>query len=132
MRRTTKVIRYSESFKQQILNDLEQGELSIAEVRRMYSIGGADTIHQRARKYCSLGVLPKIIRVEKPNEKNQLKALKEENRRLKAALADAVLDEKIAESTLEVICEQRGWDIEQIKKKAGMLLRQRQSKNDKA
>jgi len=31
-----------------------------------------------------------------------------------------LLDQRIAESTLEVICEQHGWDVEVIKKKAGM------------
>ena len=127
----TKVIRYSESFKQQVLSDIEQGHLTYSEARMKYGIGGADTIQRWAKKYCSLEIVPKIIRVEQPNEKDQLKALREENRRLKAALADAILDGKIAESTLEVICEQRGWDVEQIKKKAGMLLQKRQSRSSK-
>lgn len=98
---------------------MEDEGASIHEVKQKYGIAGAETIQRWARKYGSFGILPKQIRVEDPKEKDRLKALKQENRKLKEALAEAVLDRKIAESTLEVICEQRGWDMDEIKKKAG-------------
>lgn len=124
-------IRYSEAFKSQILTEIESGGLRISDVKKKYGITGGDTIQYWARKSGRFGVLPKIIRVEKPNEINPIKALKEENKRLKEAIADLVLDRKIAESTLEVICEQHGWDIEEIKKKAGTQLLKRQSPKKK-
>ncbi len=65
--------------------------------------------------------------MEKPNERDQIQSLKAEIQRLKQAIADEVLDRKIAESTLEVICEQRGLDIEEVKKKAGALLAKKQN-----
>lgn len=131
MRKEVKVVRYSEPFKHQVLNEIEQGELSIAEARLKYGIKGKMTIQKWARKYGSFGVLPKIVRVEKPGEVNRIKVLEAENRKLKEALADSVLDRKVAESTLEVICEQRGWDLEEVKKKAGMGSPARQLKKKK-
>lgn len=124
------VVRYSEAFKSQVLREIEAG-LTITEARQKYGITGGETIQHWARKSGRFGALPKIIRVEKPNEINTLKALKEENKRLKEAIADLVLDRKIAESTLEVICEQHGWNIEDIKKKAGNRLPKKQSPKGK-
>lgn len=126
-----RTIRYSESFKQQVLNELEEGDLTISEAKRKYGITGGSTIQSWARKYGSFGVIQKVIKVETPNEKNRLKELEAENKKLKLMIAELVLDRKIAESTLEVMCEQRGWDIEEVKKKAGMLLQERQSKKGK-
>ncbi|MCK0132691.1 hypothetical protein MWU59_14410, partial [Flavobacteriaceae bacterium F08102] len=57
--------------------------------------------------------------VKKPGEIDRLKELKNEIKRLKEALADTVLDRKIAESTLEVICEDMDLDYDTVKKKAG-------------
>lgn len=129
--KTRRLIRYSEAFKQQVLNEIEQGDLTISEAKRKYGIAGGGTIHHWARKYGSFGVIQKVIKVETPNERDRLKELEAENKKLKLMIAELVLDRKIAESTLEVMCEQRGWDIEEVKKKAGMLLQERQSKKGK-
>lgn len=132
MSRQRKIIRYSEAFKLEVLQQIDQGDVSIEEARRKYGIRGSTTIQKWALKYGKFGVIPKRIRVEKPDEADQIKALQAQIRQLKAALADTVLDMKIAESTLEVICEHQGWDVEQIKKKAGESLSARPSKKDKA
>ena len=118
-------VRYSEAFKAEVLNEIETRGLTFAEARRKFQIPGVTTIPNWVRKSGRFGMLPKLVRVEKPNERNEAKALKEENRRLKAAIADLVLDRKIAESTLEVICEQQGWDIEEVKKKVGFQLQKK-------
>ncbi len=55
--------------------------------------------------------------METPQEKDQIASLKLEIKRLKMSIADIVTDRVIAESTLEVICEQQGLDIEEVKKK---------------
>ncbi|MBZ1327767.1 hypothetical protein G9H60_13345 [Aquirufa sp. 15D-MOB] len=44
------------------------------------------------------------------------------------SIADIVTDRVIAESTLEVICEQQGLDIDEVKKKAGSTLASKPSK----
>lgn len=118
--------RYSEAFKQQVVREFESGNLTRGQLRRKYGIGGGCTVNQWVKKYASFESIPKLIRVEKPDEKDQILALKEEIKRLKQAIADEVLDRKIAESTLEVICEDRGWDIEEVKKKAGIALQKKQ------
>ena len=125
------IFRYSEAFKHQVLQEIESGALTISTARDKYGIRGSQTIQSWARKYASFGILPKIIRVENPNEKDQIKALKDQIRQLKHALADVTVDRVIAESTLEVICEQRGLDVEEVKKKAGLLLQERAQGKEK-
>jgi len=125
------IIRYSEAFKQQVVREFESGILTRGELRRKYGIGGGSTIHHWINKFGSFGSIPKVIRVEKHNEKDQILALKEEIKRLKQAIADEVLDRKIAESTLEVICEDRGWDVEDVKKKAGIELQKKLQRKKK-
>ena len=124
-------VRYSEAFKTEVLNEIERGSLTFAQARRKYQIAGVTTISNWARKSGRFGIIPKLIRVEKPNERDEAKALKEENKRLKEAIAELVLDRKIAESTLEVLCEQHGWDIEEVKKKIGILLQKRSGRKEK-
>ena len=131
MKQKNSFIRYSEAFKSQVLTEIESGALTITQARSKYSIKGVHTITAWAKKSGRFGIVPKLIRVETPNERDQAKALKEENKRLKVAIADLVLDRKIAESTLEVICEQQGWDIEEIKKKAGILLQKKSPGKEK-
>lgn len=113
------VVRYSEAFKLQVVNELESGAVeSIAEARRRYGIPGADTVVKWLRKYGRENQLPRIVRVEKPDEKDQIKKLKQENERLKKALADEHLKAALYESWLEVACEEFGVkDVEAFKKK---------------
>lgn len=122
------IIRYSEAFKHQVLQEIESGELSIAGAQQKYGITGQMTIQSWARKYGSFGIIPKILRVENPKERDQIKELKAQIKQLKLALADIALDKAIAESTLEVICEDRGLDVEEVEKNAGNLLQQKRKK----
>jgi transposase-like protein len=131
MQNNQTIIKYSEAFKQQIVREFETGKLNRGQLRRKYSIGGGSTVGAWIKKYGSFDSIPKVIRVEKPNEKDQILTLKEEIKKLKQAIADEVLDRKIAESTLEVICEDRGWDVEDVKKKAGIELQKRQQRKKK-
>jgi transposase-like protein len=107
------IFRYSEAFKHQVLQEIESGALTISTARDKYGIRGGQTIQSWARKYASFGILPKIIRVENPNEKDQIKALKDQIRQLKHALADV------------------GLDVEEVKKKAGLLLQERAQGKEK-
>ena len=125
------IIHYSEAFKQQVIREFETGQLTASALRRKYGIGGGSTVRAWAKKYGRFGILPKVIRVEKPNEGDQILALKAEIKRLKQAIADEVLDRKIAESYLEVICENHGLNIEEVKKKVGAKLPAKPSKKKK-
>src|SRR5688500_3544357 len=131
MQNNQTIIRYSEAFKHQVVREFESGTLSRGELRRKYGIGGGSTIHSWIKKFGSFESTQKVIRVEKPNEKDQILSLKKEIKRLKQTIADEVLDRKIAESTLEVICEDRGWDVEEVKKKAGIELQKKRQRKKK-
>jgi transposase-like protein len=113
------VRRYSEAFKLQVVQELESGKLSsVCEANRRYGITGATTVNGWLRKYGRHDQLPKVIRVEKPDERDQLKQLKLENDRLKRALADEHLRASLHQSWFEEACAQLGvQDLEAFKKK---------------
>ncbi len=109
-------IRYSESFKMQVVSRVESGELDCTGASNCYSISYG-TIRRWVLKYGTLKRIPKLIRVETPQDHNQLHHLKQENKRLRKALADAVLERDLSEIQLQIFCEQTGLDYEEVKKK---------------
>jgi transposase len=119
---STKVVRYSEAFKLQIIQEIEQSGILIGQVQLKYGIKGTGTISKWIKKYGKLHLLPKVIRVEKPNEKDQIKAMKEEIQRLKAALADKELDYQLEKAFTEIMAEDYGVDLDAFKKKADKKL----------
>jgi hypothetical protein len=58
------------------------------------------------------------IRMEKPEEINELKRLKDRVRRLESALADANIANALERAYTELACERAGVDPEEFKKKA--------------
>lgn len=111
--------RYSEAFKLQVVSELESGKLgSIGEANRRYGISGATTVRGWIRKYGKEHLLPRIIRVETPNEKDRVKELQKENERLKRTLADTHMKAVLFESWFEIACEEFGvTDLQAFKKK---------------
>jgi transposase-like protein len=112
-------LRYSEAFKLQVVQELESGKLGgVEEARERYGIGGSETIQRWLRKYGKNHLLGKVVRVEKPGERDQLRVLKRENDELKRALADAHMKSVLYESWFEVACEELGvTDLDAFKKK---------------
>jgi transposase-like protein len=115
-------IRYSEAFKMAVVRELEQRDLPYAHVRRKYGIGGCGTVESWVRKYGN-GSRGIRIRVEKPEEIDELKRLKERVRRLESALADANIDLALERAYTELACERAGLKVEEFKKKAAGKLR---------
>ena len=111
------VIRYSEAFKQQVIEEVESGRLTVSQARRKYGIKADSTIPYWIKRRGKLDLLPKIVRVEKPNERSRIKELEEQVRRLKEALADSHVRELITETQFEIVCKQQGLDPEEVKKK---------------
>jgi transposase-like protein len=110
-------IRYSEAFKLQIVGELERASLTVLAVRQKYGIRGAGTVESWLRKYGN-GSRGKIIRVETPEEINELKRLKERVKRLETALADANLELALEKAYTQIACERAGIkDIDEFKKK---------------
>jgi transposase-like protein len=75
---------------------------SVSELRRRYGIKGISTIPQWLRKFGKDHLLNKVVRIETMEEKDQIKALQAEIKRLKLALADAVM----AKECLEVVIDE--------------------------
>jgi transposase-like protein len=110
------VIRYSKSFKLQLVREVEGGKTSAGAVQRKYRIRGAGTVMRWVRQYGS-GKYGKVIRVEKPEEINEGSRLRKELRQVKEALADAHVALALEKAYLDVACEQLNQPVEDFKKK---------------
>jgi transposase len=111
----------SEAFKMEIVRELESEGAAFEEVRRKYGIGNG-SVQRWARQYGN-GSRGKVIRVQKPEEFDEVKRLKERVRLLERALADANVDLALERAYIEIACERAGIkDVEDFKKKtAGPL-----------
>ena len=117
------VFRYSQSFKQQVISDLESGRFSaISQAQEHYGIAGSATIQNWLIKYGRNHLCAKVVRVEKPNEKDKILELKKQIKQLKEALGQTQAENVINQEFLKIACEQMGQDIESFKKKAGIEL----------
>ena len=110
-------IRYSEAFKMAIVREVEEQDLPFEQVRRKYGILGSWTVQKWVRQYGN-GSRGKIIRVERPEEINELARLRAELRRVKEALADAHVDLALERAYTQLACERAGVEVEEFKKKA--------------
>ena len=113
------VIKYSESFKLQVVRDLESRRFrTIKEAGSFYGIQGATTIKRWLIKFGKDRLMPRVVRVETPDEQNELKRLRQRVRQLEGLLADKELGLVISETYLELACERAGiLDVEDFKKK---------------
>lgn len=117
------VVRYSMSFKRHVVEELESGRFSnISEVQKHYGIAGTATVRNWLVKYGRNHLCPKVVRVEKPNEKNQILQLKRQIKQLKEALGQTQAENVINQEFLKIACEQLGKDVENFKKKVGTEL----------
>ena len=108
-------VRYSSSFKQQVVRELESGA-GIEELRKRYKFGGGTTIQGWLRKFGKNHLLNKVVRIETMEERDRLKQLEAENKKLKMALADSLM----AQRCLEVLIEEANKEYKtDIKKNFG-------------
>lgn len=120
------VMRYSEAFKRQVVEELESGVVSsMYEARRRYGIRGADTIVNWIRRLGRNHLLAKVVRVETPDEKREIERLRRQVRELEHALAETRMKELLAEAFFEIVCKEQGLDLEAQKKKADAELSRR-------
>ncbi len=99
---SNQTIRYSLSFKHQVVREIEQNGLGLDYVRRKYGIKGSSTIQKWLRKFGKSHLIKQIIRVETMEEKDRIKHLEAEVKKLKLALADSML----AQRSLEVVIDE--------------------------
>jgi len=112
-------IRYSMAFKRQVVEDLETGRFgSIIQASEHYGIGGAETVRKWLRQFGKNHLIPKVVRVEKPDEADQIVQLKKQIQQLQQALGKTQLENVMNESFLRIACQQLGVDFDAFKKKA--------------
>ena len=110
-------IRYSEAFKLEVVRELERELAPVDHVRRKYGIG-VGTIQDWIAKYGN-GTRGKVIRVETPQEVDELKKLRERIKRLESLLADTNLELALERQYTRLACERAGIeDVAEFKKKA--------------
>jgi transposase-like protein len=111
-------IRYSEAFKMEVVRELEADGLAFDAVAMKYGIKGSMTVSRWVRKYGN-GSRGKVIRVERPDEMNELKRLTARVRQLESALADANIDAALERAYTRLACKRAGiTDVAEFKKKA--------------
>ena len=114
-------IPYSEAFKLQIVRELETGKhRNCWAAGQAYGIGGGATVQRWMRKYGKSHLLGKVVRVQTPEERSELRKAKDRVRELEQALVDAHLDLRLERAHLELACD-LGWkgSVEELKKKGG-------------
>ena len=114
------IVRYSNSFKLMIVQEIEEGS-SFEAVRRKYGIGGGETIQKWIKKYGRNHLLNKVLRVETMNEKDRIKELEAENKKLKVKLAETYMAKDCLEEVLKMANEEYQTDL---KKNFGTRLQQ--------
>ena len=117
MRQRT-VIRYSMSFKRQVVLDIESGRFdSVLQASEHYGVAGSATVKNWLRKFGRNHLCPKVIHVEKPNEQDQVRQLKKQIKQLKEALGQTQAENVINQEFLKIACEEMGQDVDAFKKK---------------
>ena len=105
--------RYSETFKQHILKEIETGHLTPAGAVRQYGIGHCATINYWMKKYRPQ-LLRKVVRIEMPNERkkqDELKKLKAEKQQLESALAQSQIKLIVMETLVDVASRELNVDL---------------------
>jgi transposase-like protein len=112
------VVRYSEAFKLRLVEDVAGGKYkSLDEARRRNGIRGGSTLSKWIKRYGREDILPKRIKVETMNERDELQEARRRIRELEAALADAHMDYCLESAFLDIACKRLGTSTEELKKK---------------
>jgi transposase-like protein len=112
-------IRYSSCFKRQVIEDLESGRFgSLEAARRHYGIGGACTIGKWLKAFGRNELLPKVVRVERLNEADQVSELRKQIQQLQRALGQTQAENVLNQEYLSHACQELGMEVEAFKKKS--------------
>jgi transposase-like protein len=93
-----------------VVHEIEEGH-TFGYVRKKYGIGGAATIQSWVKKYGKNHLLNKTVRIETMNEKDRLKALEAENKKLKMKLAETYMAKDCLEEVIKMANEEYKTDL---------------------
>jgi transposase-like protein len=120
------VIRYREAFKVRVVEDVAAGKYAgIEEAMRRNGIRGSSALMKWIKQYGREGMLPRRIKVETMEERDELKEARKRIRDLEAALADAHMDYCLEHAFLDIASERLGTTTEELKKKNVITLAER-------
>ena len=120
--------RYSISFKKHVIGELEQTGATLDWLRKKYDIRGSETIQNWLRKFGKSHLINQVIRIETMEEKDRIKELENEIKKLKLALADSLL----AQRSLEVVINEANKEYKtDLKKNFGDPVSKGSEKNTK-
>jgi transposase-like protein len=112
MKKDRKILyRYSLAFKKKVVGEIERGERTLEEVRRIYGIGGLSTIQNWIKRLGKNHLLNKVVRIEMKDEKDRIKELEKEKAALEHALAHSQLKIITLESLIECVEEHYELDV---------------------
>ena len=113
-----RVVRYSEAFKIQLVEDLVHGRFrSPNEAAQAHGIRGKGTIQRWVRQYGRGHILERVVRVSKKGEPSEVMKLKDRVSKLEAALADVHMDAALDRAFFKILCREKGVEPEEFKKK---------------
>lgn len=116
--KATNEVRYSEAFKQQVINELAAGKFKGPHAAaRAYGIKGAMTVSGWLRRYGRSDLMPRRVTITTMHEQDEKKALQKRVRELERALADTHMKGLLGDAYLEIACERMGIDVAEFKKK---------------
>lgn len=101
----TPMLRYSETFKLKVVQQIESGKLTISEASRLYEIKGTNTIYKWLRKYGKNELIRKVVRIETMDEKSIIKQKEQRIRELESALASLALHNLCLQNYADVVNE---------------------------
>ena len=104
-------LRYSISFKQKVVKEIEEEGLTFTEARRRYGIKGGQTLQKWSINFGKNHLVNKVVRVEMKGEKDRVKELQDQVKKLKIALADATLAKDALETLIDVVNEHYQTDV---------------------
>lgn len=100
MRQAPIVKRYSEAFKKQIISEYEEGKMTKLAITNKYGLGGS-TLNKWLVEFGKHELLGITIKVSMKKEVDELKRVKEENKKLKLALADMTIENRLLQKEIQ-------------------------------
>ena len=112
------VVRYSECFKREVVEALEAGRFESVQAAQVhFGIKGNGTVAKWLRRFGRNHLQAKVVRVEKPDERDRIKALQKQVAQLQRALGQTQAQNLLNEEFLKRACQRLGEDTEAFKKK---------------
>ena len=93
-------IRYSTAFRRKVVEEIETGQRSLAEARRIYDIRGKQTIQNWLVRFGKNHLLNKIVKIEMKEERDTLREQRAKIRKLETALSDTLLENIVLRATI--------------------------------